>query len=133
MMELHTKIHIEGHSLNANGTLKGANVFDYADVTAFSIINDKFTRFHKHIGVVTSSATSKFISPIFGYGFIECFAEIIDCTPARITVKILIKYRERKGLEWVDAFEGTFQFTCIDRETRKVYKLSKEEMNEIKK
>ena len=23
-MELHTKIHIEGHSLNANGTLKGA-------------------------------------------------------------------------------------------------------------
>ena len=32
-MELHTKIHIEGHSLNANGTLKGASVFDYADVT----------------------------------------------------------------------------------------------------
>ena len=44
-MELHIKIHIEGHSLNANGTLKGASVFDYADVTAFSIINDRFTRF----------------------------------------------------------------------------------------
>ena len=62
-MELHTKIHIEGHSLNANGTLKGASVFDYADVTAFSIINDKFTRFHKHIGVVTSSAKCKFLAP----------------------------------------------------------------------
>ena len=53
--------------------------------------------------------------------------------PARITVKTLIKYRERKGPEWIDAFEGTFYFTCIDRETRKVYKLSKEEMDEIKK
>ena len=26
-------------------------VFDYADVTTFSIINDKFTRFHKHAGL----------------------------------------------------------------------------------
>ena len=88
-MELHTKIHIEGHSLNANGTLKGASVFDYADVTAFSIINDKFTRFHKHIGVVTSSAKCKFLAPILGYGFIECFAEITDCTSCKNNSKKL--------------------------------------------
>ena len=44
----------------------------------------------------------------------------------------MIKYRERKGPEWYDAFEGTFYFTCADKDTRKVYKLSKEEMDEIK-
>ena len=121
-MELHTKIHIEGHSLNANGTL-----MHYADVTAFSIINDKFTRFHKHIGVVTSSAKCKFLAPILGYGFIECFAEITDCTPARITVKTLIKYRERKGQNGLMHLKELFilhvlterQEKCINYQKRK--------------
>ena len=41
--------------------------------------------------------------------------------------------RTGAGPRMYKEFEGTFYFTCIDRETRKVYKLSKEEMDEIKK
>jgi len=43
-----------------------------------------------------------------------------------------MQYRDNRSLDWYDCFVGTFSFTCLDKATRKVYKMSKEEMNEIK-
>jgi len=132
MKKLVWKVHLVADHVNAGGTVSGGRLFDMADVSAYTMINETFLTERPDIAVVTNSADVKFIAPAYAYGFIESYAEIIEVTPARINLSITMQYRDNRSLDWYDCFVGTFSFTCLDKATRKVYKMSKEEMNEIK-
>jgi len=125
------KVHLTASDVNAGGTVSGGRLFDMADVSAYTMINETFTSMRPELSVVTNGANVKFIAPAFAYGFVESFAEIVDVTPAKINVLITMNYRQNKGLDWYKCFEGIFSFTCLNADTRKVYKMTKEDMNEI--
>jgi len=131
MKKLVWKVHITASDVNAGGTVSGGRIFDMADVSAYTLINEKFTSIRPDLSVVTNSANVKFIAPAWAYGFIESFAEVIEVTPGKINILVTMNFRQNKDLDWYTCFEGTFSFTCLNAKTRKVYKLTKEEMNEI--
>jgi acyl-CoA thioesterase FadM len=130
-MKLYAKEHISEDCVNSNGTVRGTKLFQLADETAFGIINDKFTKYRENLAVVTNYADMKFITPAYRYGFIEGYAEVKDCNPARINISIKLMFRKPKDIDWVECVTGTFSFTCINRDTGTLKRLSKEDINEI--
>jgi acyl-CoA hydrolase len=131
-MELFVKTHLSGDKLNSNGTVRGAELFEYADVAGYTFCNEKFLLHRPDLMVATNNADFKFLGPAYAYGFVEVFAEVGEVTPARIDVRIKMMVRDNKDSEWRDCLRGTFSFTVISRETRKIHRLTKEEMYEIK-
>ena len=130
-MKLYAKEHISEDCVNSNGTVRGTKLFQLADETAFGIINDKFTKYRENLAVVTNYADMKFITPAYRYGFIEGYAEVKDCNPARINISVKLMFRKPKDIEWAECVTGTFSFTCINRDTKTLKRLSKEDINEI--
>ena len=130
-MELYVREHISEDCVNSNGTVRGAKLFQLADETAFGILNEKFTKYRENIVGVTNYADMKFITPTYRYGFIEGYAEVKDCNPARINISVKLMFRKPKDIDWAECVTGTFSFTCINRDTGTLKRLSKEDINEI--
>ncbi len=130
-MELYLKEHISEDCVNSNGTVRGAKLFQMADETAFSLINEKFSKYRENIMAVTNYADMKFIAPMYRYGFVLGYGEVIDVNPARINIGIELMFRKPKDVDWVKCLTGTFSFSCISRDTKTLKRLSKEDINEI--
>ena len=130
-MELYVREHISEDCVNSNGTVRGAKLFQLADETAFAIINEKFSKYRENIVAVTNYADMKFLCPAYRYGFIKGYAEVSEVNPARINIGIKLMFRKPKDIDWVDCVTGNFSFTCIDKNTRTLKRLSKEDINEI--
>lgn len=117
----------------SNGSISGGYTFEIMDYSGVTAINEAFLNSidEKH-AAVTTDASIKYVLPVFAYDYIEVYAEIVDVTRGSIEVNTVLKSRGRKSKDWKDCAYATFKFSIIDLDTRRIVRIPKEVINEIK-
>ena len=132
-MKLVIKQTIPGKRANSNSSTKGGYLFELMDIGAVTMLNESFAnRGPDSQALVTNSADVKYITPVFIYEYVEVLAEITAISPGSVTVAIVLNKRNNKSTEWVKAVTGNFSFSLIDVKTRRITRISREIINEIK-
>lgn len=129
-MKLVLKQPIPGTKANSNGSTKGGYLFEIMDVAGVTMLNETFANIvPDNYSLVTNRADVKYIASVFVHEYIEVFAEITDITPASVTVGIVLNNRNRNSTEWTTAVTGSFSFSMIDTNTRKIVRIPREVIN----
>lgn len=131
-MKLTYKTVIPYNELNSNGSINGGYLFHLMDLGAVTFINELFMNTMPNTTLVTSSATIKYLLPVFQHEYVEVYAEILDVTPSTLKIRSILKTRQTKSTEWNTATTGEFNFSFIDPVTRRIVRIPREIMNEIK-
>lgn len=119
--------------VNGNGSVKGGWIFEKMDYAALTIASeDFFWKMPDRVVAVTNSASIQYHSSVFPHEYIEMWGEYEDISPAKVNTKIECRQRKRHTNEWETVATGVFSFSLIDKETRKIVRIPKEVVNEIK-
>jgi acyl-CoA hydrolase len=132
MKTLVYKLYTGGAKVNGHGTVYGAWLFDILDRAGLVWINENITSKMGDVAAATSSATVKFHSAVMPFGFVEAYAECSDISVGNITVDVDLYYRESDSTRAELATSGTFSFSLVDRDTRKLQRVSREIIDAIK-
>ena len=130
-MKLLLKGYIPGNTISGNGSVRGAWVFEQADVAALTFINELFLSDMPDTLAVTNSADLKFISPAFPHNYFEAWGELESISSGSISILVTIKHRHAKSKEYTNCLTGTVRFTLINKD-RKVVRVPKEVINAVK-
>lgn len=133
-MKLVIKTIIPCEELNSNGSTKGGYLFEIMDYAGVTILNETFVASlpENHVLVTTHANDIKYINSVFAYDYVEVYAEITDISASSATVCVELKNRNKKSTVWETSVVGEFKFSIIDVETRKIVRIPKEVINEIK-
>ena len=118
--------------LNGNGSIKGGWIFEKMDYAALTIASEDFIHTMPGVAAVTNNAEIKYISSVFPHEYIEIWGEYSYISPGKFDIDLEFRQRYRKSSEWIVSAKGTFSFSLIDAETRKIVRIPKEVVNEIK-
>lgn len=132
-MTLVFKTIIPCDEINSNDSAKGGYLFELMDYGAVTLINERFVHtLPENHHAVTNAGEIKYIKPVFAYDYIEVHAEIRDISPGNVTVETVLNSRHKKSNAWERAAIATFKFSIIDTDTRRIVRIPKEVVNEIK-
>lgn len=132
-MKLVFKTIIPLSEVNSNSSTKGGYIFELMDYGAVTLINEIFVHaLPENHHAVTNTGEIKYIKSVFAYNYIEVYAEIIDVSPGSVTINTVLNSRDRKSNNWDCAATATFKFSIVDANTRRIVRIPKEVINEIK-
>lgn len=132
-MTLVFKTIIPCDEINSNGSTKGGYLFELMDYGSVTLINERFIHaLPNNHSAVTNTAEIKYIKPVFAYDYVEVYAEIRDISPGNVTVETVLNSRNGKRIEWERAAIGIFKFSIVNTDTRRIVRIPKEVVNEIK-
>jgi|TARA_B110000263_G_scaffold185278_1_gene162851 acyl-CoA hydrolase len=132
MKTLVYKIYTGGATVNGHGSVYGGWLFDVLDKSGLVWINENITSKIGGVAAATSSATVKFHSAILPFGFIEAYAECSDISAGSITIDVDLYYRKNDSTKSEVAASGTLSFSLVDKDTRKLQRVSREIIDAIK-
>lgn len=118
--------------LNGNGSIKGGWIFEKMDYAALTIGSEDFIHQMPGIAAVTNAAEIKYHRPVFPHEYIEIWGDYSYISVGKFDVSLEFRERFRKSINWELAATATFSFSLIDAETRKIVRIPKEVVNEIK-
>lgn len=118
--------------LNGNGSTKGGWVFEKMDYAALTLASEDFMWKLPDFSGVTNSASIKYHGSVFPHEYVEIWGSYIDISPGKVDVYVECRQRLRKSNEWNVTATATFSFSLIDNKTRKIARIPKEIINEIK-
>lgn len=118
--------------LNGNGSVKGGWIFEKMDYAALTIGSEDFIHSMHGIAAVTNNAEIKYISSVFPHEYIEIWGDYSYISVGKFDVSLEFRQRYRKSNKWETCATGIFSFSLIDAETRKIVRIPKEVVNEIK-
>ena len=133
MKTLVYKLYTGGVTVNGHGSVYGGWLFDVLDKSSLVWINENITsKMGDSTAAATSTATVKFHSAVMPYGFVEAYAECSDISVGNITVDVELYYREQDSTVSELATSGSLSFSLVDRNTRKLVRVSREIIDAIK-
>ena len=133
MKTLVYKLYTGGAMVNGHGSVYGGWIFDILDRAGLVWVNENITsKMGDSTAAATSSATIKFNSAVMPYGFVEAYAECSAISVGNITVDVELYYREQNSTVSELATSGSLSFSLVDRNTRKLVRVSREMINAIK-
>lgn len=132
MKTLVYKLYTGDVPINGHGSVSGAWLFDVLDRACLVWINENITSSIGGVAVATSSATVKFHCGVFLHGFVDAYAECSDISVGNITIDVDLYYRKNDSTDTDLAASGTFAFSLIDKDTRKLQRISRETIDAIK-
>ena len=132
MKTLVYKLYTGGVKVNGHGSVYGGWLFDILDRAGLVWINENITSKIGGVAAATSSATVKFHSAVMPFGFVEAYAECSDISVGNITVNVELYYRKNDSTDADLAASGTLSFSLVDKDTRKLQKVSWEIIDAIK-
>lgn len=131
-MKLTYKTVIPYDEVNSNGSINGGYIFHLMDLGTVTFINELFMNAMPNTTLVTSSATIKYLLPVFQHEYAEVYAEILSVTPGTLKIRSILKTRQIKSTEWCIATTGEFNFSFINPVTRRIVRIPRKIINEIK-
>ena len=131
-MKLTYKTVIPYDEVNSNGSINGGYTFQLMDLGAATFINEMFMNAMPNTTLVTSSATIKYLLPVFQHEYAEVYADVLNITPATLKIRAALNTRPIKSTEWSTAATGEFNFSLIDPVTRRIVRIPRKIINEIK-
>ena len=131
-MKLTYKTVIPYDEVNSNGSINGGYTFHLMDLGAVTFINEMFMNAVPNTTLVTSSATVKYLLPVFQHEYVEVYADVLDITPATLKIQATLNTRPSNSTEWSTAATGEFNFSLVDPVTRRVVRIPRKIINEIK-
>ena len=132
-MKLVYKTIVSNSDVNANNSASGGYLFGLLDYGAVTLISEQFVnRMPNKYQAVTASADIKYINSVFPFDFIEVYANITNITSAYVEVFVELNSRNKKSMCWERTVTANFKFSIIDINTRKIVRIPKEVINEIK-
>ena len=133
MKSLVYKLYTGGAIVNGHGSVYGGWIFDILDRAGLVWVNENITsKMGDSTAAATSTATVKFHSAVMPYGFVEAYAECSDISVGNITVDVELYYREQDSTVSELATSGSLSFSLVDRNTRKLVRVSREIIDAIK-
>ena len=119
--------------VNGHGSVYGGWIFDILDRAGLVWVNENITsKMGDSTAAATSTATVKFHNAVMPYGFVEAYAECSDISAGNITVDVELHYREQDSTVSELATSGSLSFSLVDRNTRKLVRVSREIIDAIK-
>lgn len=118
--------------LNGNGSIKGGWIFEKMDYAALTIGSEDFIHRMPGIAAVTNAAEIKYLVPVFPHEYIEIWGDYSHISAGKFDVALEFRERFRKSNTWEIAAKAMFSFSLIDAQTRKIVRIPKEVVNEIK-
>jgi acyl-CoA hydrolase len=119
---------------NGNGSVLGGWIYSKMDNAALTIASDHWLHKIPNVAAVTNSAEIKYVRSIFANDYVEIWGEYVDASPAK--VDIILKAYNRNGIkkdkEYGLCATAIFSFTLIDNDTRKIVRIPREIIDEIK-
>ena len=131
-MKLTYKTVIPYDEVNSNGSIHGGYTFKLMDLGAVTLINEMFMNTMPNTTLVTSSATVKYLLPVFQHEYAEVYAKVMNVTSGTLTVQAALNTRRIKSTEWNTAVTGEFNFSLIDPVSRRIVRIPRKIINEIK-
>jgi len=132
MKTLVYKIYTGGAMINGHGSVYGGWIFDILDRAGLVWINENITSKMGSEAAATSAAKVKFHNAVMPFGFVEAYAECSDISVGNINVDVELYFREHNSKNSELAASGTFSFSLVDRDTRKLQRVPREMINAIK-
>ena len=133
MKTLVYKLYTGGATVNGHGSVYGGWLFDILDRAGLVWVNENITsKMGDSTAAATSTETVKFHSAVMPYGFVEAYAECSDISVGNITVDVELYYREQDSTVSELATSGSLSFSLVDRNTRKLVRVSREIIDAIK-
>lgn len=119
--------------INGNGSIKGGWIFEKMDYAALTIASeDFFWATDESIVAVTNSASIQYHNSVFPHEYVEIWGDYDDVSPAKLNTKLEFRQRKRHTNTWEVVATAVFSFSLINKETRKIVRIPKEVVNEIK-
>lgn len=130
-MQIEYKCTVPGDAVNVHNTAKGSYLFELMDLAGATRASPLFVGKTNGV-IVTSDADIKYILPVNAFDYVEVHVGIINITASKVVTNVELYIRATNSLEWRLASTGHFSFSLVDRSTRKLVRIPKEVINEIK-
>ena len=119
---------------NGNGSVLGGWIYSKMDNAALTIASDHWLHRIPNVAAVTNSAEIKYIKSIFANDYVEIWGEYGNISAGKVDVVLKGYTRNaiKKESEYSLCATSVFSFSLIDLTTRKLVRIPKEIIDEIK-